>query len=511
MYKLMKKFKPIVSLLLVLLICVSPIYANDYPNKDITIIVPFNAGGGIDISSRTLVMELQKLFPDISFVVQNITGASGTIGAEELFNAKPDGYTFMAAGNGFNVSSVMGVFNRSVEDYEMVAQYTTSQLGLYVRADSPYQTYEDLIEAARANPYGINMGTLSATMNHYAILAIEHANDVNFKHIVVGGDQTPQPELLSGRVDAYVVAVSQNTSYIDSGDFRCLGVFSTDRVASLPDVPTFFELGIEDDFQLTFGFWAPPGTPQDVLDTISDAIKIVCEDPTFQNTMHGMGYLSGHIGSEEYAEVMANSLHTVQSLADVLDTSQEIDPYVGAFGLPNFILGALVLMFIFKGFTIVFVKKEKLKVTIFEPFKGRPAVFFISLIVYALVFDTLGFIISSTIFLTGNIIYLKSSTKQLEKKDYVQALLIAAVFSVVVFIFFTQGAKIILCSHLGKPKGEAKPELSLAPVAASLSKHLGIDVKFANDDTVTGAETKAMADSLADGDVMLLQNTRYRV
>lgn len=73
-----------------------------------------------------------------------------------------------------------------------------------------------------------------------------------------------------------------------------------------------------------------------------------------------------------------------------------------------------------------------------------------------------------------------------------------------------QGAKVILCSHLGKPKGEAKPELSLAPVAESLSKHLGVEVKFANDDTVTGAATQAMAAELKDGEVMLLQNTRYR-
>ncbi|OOB77695.1 MAG: phosphoglycerate kinase [Epulopiscium sp. Nuni2H_MBin003] len=73
-----------------------------------------------------------------------------------------------------------------------------------------------------------------------------------------------------------------------------------------------------------------------------------------------------------------------------------------------------------------------------------------------------------------------------------------------------QGAKVILCSHLGKPKGEPKPELSLAPVAKSLSKHLGVDVKFADDDTVTSDSTKQIADSLADGEVMLLQNTRYR-
>ncbi|MDF2878129.1 MAG: phosphoglycerate kinase, partial [Clostridia bacterium] len=73
-----------------------------------------------------------------------------------------------------------------------------------------------------------------------------------------------------------------------------------------------------------------------------------------------------------------------------------------------------------------------------------------------------------------------------------------------------QGAKVILCSHLGKPKGEAKPELSLAPVAESLSKHLGVAVKFADDNEVVGAATKAMAADLKDGEVMLLQNTRYR-
>ncbi|ONI45617.1 hypothetical protein AN640_04320 [Candidatus Epulonipiscium fishelsonii] len=452
-----KNFKLFYRILTVLflIICQSvQIFATEiYPTKDITVIVPFNAGGGIDVSARTLLTELEDYFPEISFVVQNITGAAGTIGAEELFNADPDGYTIMAAGNGFNVSSVTGLFSRSVEDYEMIAQYTTSQLGLYVRADSPFQTYEDLIEFARQNPSTLKMGTLTATMNQFAILAIEEKEDVNFKQIVVGGDQPPQPELLSGRVDAYVVAVSQNTTYIDSGDFRCLGVFASERVPSLPEVPTFMELGIEEDYQLTFGLWAPPTTPIELTSVISKAIKSVVEDPNFKNTMTGMGYYAQHIDGPEYAELMSSSLNAMKELSASLVSEEglSVDPYVGAYGIPNFVLITLLGLFILKLVITVKVKKQPIKFKSIELFKGKPIVFLGALIIYVAVFEILGFVISSIIFLTGSILYLQKGTLGvLSKRDYIRAFLISIIFSVVVFFFFTEGAKITLpVSFLG--------------------------------------------------------------
>ncbi|ONI38479.1 hypothetical protein AN639_05585 [Candidatus Epulonipiscium fishelsonii] len=454
---MIKNFKVLCRMLTVLFLigCQSvQIFATDiYPMKDITVIVPFNAGGGIDVSARTLVTELEEYFPEISFVVQNITGASGTIGAEELFNADPDGYTIMAAGNGFNVSSVTGLFSRSVEDYEMIAQYTTSQLGLYVRADSPFQTYEDLIEFARQNPSTLKMGTLTATMNQFAILAMEEKEDIKFKQIVVGGDQPPQPELLSGRIDAYVVAVSQNTTYIDSGDFRCLGVFAGERAPSLPDVPTFMELGIEEDYQLTFGLWAPPGTPREFTSIISEATKSVVANPDFQNTMTGMGYSAQHIDGPEYAELMSNSLNAMKELSASLVSEEglSVDPYVGAYGIPNFVLITLLGLFILKIVITVGIKKQPIKFKSIELFKGTPIVFLGALTLYVLVFEFLGFIISSTVFLAGSTLYLQKGTVgALGKKDYIIAFLIAIIFSVGVFFFFTEGAKITLpVSFLG--------------------------------------------------------------
>jgi len=446
----MQKLKHVLLIILSFIFMLPSIYGNEYstyPEKDITMIVPFNAGGGIDISSRTLVKELEEYFPDISFIVKNVTGSSGAIGAEELFNAKPDGYTLMAAGNGFNVSSEMGIFKRSAMDYEMAGQYTTSQIGLYVRADSPYQTYEDLIEAARNNPNEIVMGILTATMNHYAILAIEHAENVSFKKVIVGGDQPPQPELLSGRVDTYVVAVSQNTQYIDSGDFRCLGVFAEERVKSMPDVPTFEELGIEESYELTFGIWAPPGTPKEILEIISDAIKKVTEDVDFQNTMTAMGYLTSHIGPDEYQKVMEDSLNAIKELSATIATdvnAGSIDPYVGAYGIPNFILMAIAALLALKAVIALGINKQKINIVLVGILKGRALVFLVSLIIYVSVLEILGFIIATAIFLTATIIYLRCSSEMVPKKFYIQTVIFSTVLSILIFLFFTQLASIVL-------------------------------------------------------------------
>lgn len=410
-----------------------------YPTKDVSVIIPFNVGGGIDVSARALFTEMDKRFDGVKFVPQNITGASGTIGATELYYADNDGYTLMAAGNGLNVSHVTNGFELTYDDYELVGQYVTSQLGLYVRSDAPYQTYEELIEAAKANPSGIKMGVLIGTMNHYGVLAIEDHSGVKFQHIVVGGDQSPQPELLSGRIDAYVVAVSQNTAYIDSGDFTCLGVFANERIPSIPDAPTFFELGIETDYQLSFGIWMPKGTPESAIDTISAAIKEVCEEPTFVDSMAVLGYAVNYLDADAYTQVMENSLNSILELSENIDTEGEnqLDPYTGPYGFPMAIAGFIVVLGIVEIIRKL-IQKEPFQIQFLSLFKGRSMVFLLAILVYALVYETMGFIMSTSLFMIGMIHYLKKSTKEeITKQSTIKLVICSILFTVACYLFFT--------------------------------------------------------------------------
>lgn len=419
-----------------------------YPVKDIEVIIPFNVGGGIDVSARTLFTKMDEKFDNIKFVPKNVTGASGTIGAKELYHSANDGYTIMAAGNGLNVAHVMNGFELTYDDYQLVGQYVTSQLGLYVRADSPYQTYDDLIKAAKDSPGKLKMGVLMGTINHYGVLAMEEHSGVKFQHIVVGGEQPPQPELLSGRIDAYLVAVSQNTAYIDSGDFRCLAVFADERVPSVPEAPTFFELGIETDYQLSFGIWAPKETPQEVVEVLGSSIEQVCKDEEFIKDMYTMGYEVNYLNAEEYKQRMSDSLISIKELSKSVEankgTDSLIDPYTGAYTVPMFIAGMIILLGIIEVIRKL-VKKEKFNIQFIGLFKGRSLIFLIGIWIYALIFDRLGYIISTTLFMLSMVIYLKKHAEEdLNRKIIVKIVISCLGFAVLSYLFFTYVAGIAM-------------------------------------------------------------------
>lgn len=448
----MKKMKKL-SILFISVIVFSMILtgcqeSTTYPDQDVTVIIPFNAGGGIDISARALFTDIDEYY-DISFVVQNITGSSGTIGATSLYNSEADGYTIMAAGNGLNVANVESGWELTYEDYQLVAQYATSQLGLYVSADSPYETYEDLIEAARENPSEIKMGVLTGTVNHYAVLAIEESTGVEFQQIIVGGDSSPQPELLSGRVDAYVVAVSQNTAYIDSGDFRCLGVFAEEEVASLPGVPTFYELGIEEDYQLSFGIWAPEGTPDEIVEIISDMVEQTCEDEEFQTSMEALGYVAAYLDTEDYINRYAESYESIVELSEKLSSDGEessIDPYVGAYAMP-LVIGVIVVVLGLMEIIRKIIAKEKFEPKIVELFKGKTVFFFIAILIYALALGYVGYVVSTTSFLMITMYKLHHGIID-KKKELKKITIISIALAVITFLFFTKVAGIVVPTNI---------------------------------------------------------------
>lgn len=289
---------------------------DNYPTKDITVIVPFPAGAGTDIAGRTFLKELNKQMPDTNFVVKNVTGASGTVGANELLNSKADGYTLMIAGGALESASAMGIYDKSYEDYAVISQFITSDLCLVVNANSEYQTFEDLIIAAKEHPGEVKMGVSMGTVLHFAALSIAEETDAAFKYISIGGEQPMPPELISNRIDCYVTAVSQALPYIESGDFRSVGVFGEEPVALLEEVPNFIDMGITNNFEQYFGLYAPGGCPQEVVDKLSKMTETVCDSEEYQKQMDDLGYHASYKNAEDYALLLKESSEVMNSLAD---------------------------------------------------------------------------------------------------------------------------------------------------------------------------------------------------
>lgn len=252
-----------------------------YPTRDIQFVVPFPVGGSTGTPAQVLVRYLDEYFEDVDVVLGDITGAGGSVGARHVMNANADGYTFLIAVPGFAVQNVLSGLDFTFRDFIQVAAYGTADQVLVVRGDSEYESFTDLIEAARANPGQLNFGAPIGTSLQLAILAMESEMGVDFNIVDIGGVSVKPPELLSGRVEAYIDSTAKSISFIESGDFRPLGIWGSERSVFLPDVPALNEFGFETVLEEVQGIWAPVGTPQEAIDRMEEAVRMVTLNQDF--------------------------------------------------------------------------------------------------------------------------------------------------------------------------------------------------------------------------------------
>ncbi len=291
----------------------------DYPKKDITLIIGFGAGGGTDTTGRVFIEALGKQIPGVNLVPTNMAGAGGTVGATHVLNAKPDGYTLFIAHPGIPVPYLKGNFDHTYADYTPIASFADSSVAMYVNGESPYYTVDDIVADVKAAPDSLIMGVSTGTLIHLASLHMEQENGVSFKKVSIGGGQPTAPELLSGRVDTFLQSISVGAPYVKSGDFRALAVFGSERVEAFPDVPTFQELGLPYTFEQSFGLWAPPETPADIIAYLSDAVEKACADPEYVEALAVLGVRSGYRATADYEALLAESFAELEETAPLMN------------------------------------------------------------------------------------------------------------------------------------------------------------------------------------------------
>ena len=299
--------KKLVTLLLslVLVFAMTTALADDYPQRDITVLVTFEAGGTTDVAVRTFVKHIQKYVP-VNINVLNISGAGGNVGLAEAAQQDPDGYYFVIQSGPFAMNAALGVMTFSYEDFEPVSMMFQSYMALAVRADSEYETFEDFKAAAQAaDPGTFKYGVYAGSPMVSTRLTLEDALGVEFH--VIDLDKAKSTELLAGRIEAYCDAYAQLKPYVDSGEFRILGIFADERMEQAPDLPTFKELGI--DYIITqqcYGMWAPLGTDTEILDYMNNAIKQAAEDTELLEDMTALGYHVRYTTRDDYTQWLTN-------------------------------------------------------------------------------------------------------------------------------------------------------------------------------------------------------------
>ncbi|APX74587.1 Argininosuccinate lyase [Achromobacter insolitus] len=266
--------------------------AQNFPNRAIEIVVPFAAGGGTDAMARAMGDASRTHLPQ-PIVVLNKPGAAGGIGLTEVANAKPDGYKLALVTADMVIIPHLGLTKTTYEKFTPIIQLNADPSAITVAADSPYNTIEAFLDAARAKPESMQVGNAGiGSIWHLAAAALEDKTGAKFNHIPFNGGNPAVLALLGGHIDAVAVSPAEVMQYVKAGKLKPLAVMADARVAGFENVPTLKERNID----LSIGTWrgiaAPKGTPQPVLDTLSAAFRQAAAENSLKRFMaeQNLGY-----------------------------------------------------------------------------------------------------------------------------------------------------------------------------------------------------------------------------
>jgi len=260
-------------------------HAQKFPERPITMIVPWAAGGSTDQTSRALAKAAEP-FLGKPVIILNKPGASTTIGMAELARAKPDGYTIGTLSSTSYLLTLQGreLSYHPIDAFSYISYYGDNLIGIAVPADSRWKTLADLIADAKANPGKLNYGTAAiGSTQHLSTEALTLATGAKFMHIPQQGSAGSMTALLGKHVD-FVTETSVWAPHVAAGRVRLLAVTSPKRASAYPDVPTFSELGVS-PIRSVQAIIGPAGMPEPERKILEDAFRKALKDPGFVNTM----------------------------------------------------------------------------------------------------------------------------------------------------------------------------------------------------------------------------------
>jgi tripartite-type tricarboxylate transporter receptor subunit TctC len=254
--------------------------AQAFPSRPITLIVPWPAGGSTDRHLRALA-EIAGRHLGQNVVVENRPGAGGTLGPGSMaMNARPDGYTIAQFPLGMlRLPHMQKTAWNPIEDFTFIIGVSGYTFGFVVRADSPYKSFADYIEAARKEPGKIDYGSTGiGTSPHLLIEEMATAAKVQLNHVPFKGNADLMQALLGGHVSAASDATGWD-KFVDGGQMRLLVTFGEQRTKRWPEVPTAKDLGYGIVSQSPYGLAGPKGMDAAVVNTLHDAFRKAMEDP----------------------------------------------------------------------------------------------------------------------------------------------------------------------------------------------------------------------------------------
>lgn len=265
--------------------------AAQYPDRPVTLLNGYPAGGNVDIVSRILVEGMKSRFPK-GLVIQYRPGAAGSVAVAELVRSQPDGYTIILTPHSALViaAQTQELAYKTPDDYDPFANAVSYYPMLAVRSESPYQSLKDLIAAAKADPGKVSVGSPGeGTSSHLNLEMLMDKAGAKMTHTPFKGWAQSSPALLGGHIDALVAQPAELKGQVEGKRIRVLAAFQPKRHPVFPDVPTAKEAGYDVANGVWFLLMAPKGTPAPVLRYLTDAARAAIEDPKFAQTVADRG------------------------------------------------------------------------------------------------------------------------------------------------------------------------------------------------------------------------------
>lgn len=288
-----------------------------YPEGPITVVVPYGAGGSMDITARLFTKYAEKICGQ-PLVVTNIAGGSGSVGAMDVLKSRNDGYKVLIfdPGPGFVTTKVNKVPFKTTKDFVIVARQTSDPRVLAIRADDKrYSNATEFFDYVKQHPGEVNVATPGARTDGAISLAlINKVGGFDMVNMPCGGANEAKSNLLGGHVDAAALAVSDCLSLVADKKIIVIGVCDEKRHQMLPDVPTFKEQGVDVAWKTSRGYGFKAGTKEEIVNYFDDLVKKVSEIPEYVQELNNIGCPVDYLGREEYSKYVEQNLNTIAEI-----------------------------------------------------------------------------------------------------------------------------------------------------------------------------------------------------
>ena len=282
--------------------------STDYPKNAIQIICPYSAGGNTDLMARIIEMKLPEYLPNsVSIATVNVPGGSYIPGMTEVYTAEPDGYTIACiAGSPLSIVPAMGETEYTHDSFTAIAMITSFANVIAVKADSPINTAQEMIDYVKANPGQFTYGVGGATNTpNLAISSLVMEEELDMKSVVYNGNSEVLTAFLGGHVDAYAGASTDIRAYVESGEAKIILNLGTVKEDYYADAATMGDLGYVAVGDSYTGFVAPPDTPDEIVLILETAIKEILENEEVIATLSDMGLQPQFLDHTEFQKLIS--------------------------------------------------------------------------------------------------------------------------------------------------------------------------------------------------------------